>query len=72
MDLVYLSIYILYAICIYILFTYATDSYKIKYQRLINKQESLDLGKFNNSKAFVEHSKDTNNIYENIEEDNRI
>ena len=37
---------------------------------MINKQESIILKHFNNSKAFVEYSNDKDVIYKNIEEYN--
>ena len=37
---------------------------------LINKRESTRLKHFNVSKAFIEYSNDTDNLYKNIEEHN--
>ena len=38
------------------------DSYKAKYQLLINKRESTDLKHFNDSKAFIECSNELDGI----------
>ena len=48
---------------------YAKDPNEVKYQLLINKCEKLFIDHFN-SKAFIEYSKDMNDIYRNTEEDN--
>ena len=48
----------------------AKDPYEAKYQLLINKTESTGLKFFNDWKAFIEYSNDTNDIYKNIEEYN--
>ena len=47
---------------------YAKDPYKAKYQLLINKRESTGSQYLNDSKPFIEHSNDMDDIYENIEE----
>ena len=49
---------------------YAKDPYEAKYQLLINKRESTGLKHFNDSKAFIEHSNDMDDIHKNIEEYN--
>ena len=41
-----------------------------RYQFLINKWESTVLKHFNDSKAFIEYSNDTDDIYKNIEQYN--
>ena len=41
---------------------------ELKYQFLINKQESTGLKRFSDSKAFIEYSDDMNDIYKSIEE----
>ena len=46
------------------------DSCGAKYQLLINKSENVGLKHFDNSKNFIEYSKDMDNIYENIDEIN--
>ena len=51
-------------------YLYAKDPYEAKYQFLVNKRESTGLKKFNDSKAFIEYSNDTGDIYRNIEECN--
>ena len=40
------------------------------YQLLINKRKSTSLKCLNDSKAFIEYSNDTDDIYKNIEEYN--
>ena len=52
------------------IYLYAKDQYKAKYQFLINKQENAGLKYFNDSKAFIEYSNYTDDIYKNIEEYN--
>ena len=47
---------------------YAKDSYKAKYQFLINKRESTELKHLSDSKAFIEYSNDMDDLYKNIEE----
>ena len=49
---------------------YAKDSYEAKYQYLINKREGLDVGHFNDPKAFIEYSNYMRNVYKNIDEYN--
>ena len=39
---------------------------KHKYQLLINKRESIDLGNFNDLKAFIESSNDMDDIYQTL------
>ena len=56
--------------CIDKIYLYTKDPYEAKYQLLINKRESTGLKYLNDSKAFVEYSNDTDNIYENIEKYN--
>ena len=41
-----------------------------KNQFLINKRECTGLKHFNDPKAFIEYSNDTQDVYENIEEHN--
>ena len=52
------------------IYLYAKDPYKTKLQFLINKRGSAGLKHFNDSKAFIENSNDTQDIYKNIEENN--
>ena len=47
---------------------YAKDPYEAKYQFLINKTEGTRLKHFNDPKAFIEYSNDTQDVYKNIEE----
>ena len=49
---------------------YAKDSYKAKYQFLINKRERTGLKHFNDPKAFIEYSNDMQDVYKNIDEYN--
>ena len=49
---------------------YAKDPYEAKYQFLINKRESTELKYFNDPKAFIEYSKDMQDVYKNIDEYN--
>ena len=51
----------IYKICVE-----AKDLYEAKYQFSINKKESAGLKHLNDSKAFIEYSNDTDDIYENI------
>ena len=52
------------------IYMYAKDPYKVNYQLLINKRKSVALSNCNDSncKAFLEHSNDMDDIYENIKE----
>ena len=52
------------------IYLHAKDPYKAKYQLLINKTENTGLKYFNDSKAFIECSNDSHDIYKNIEEYN--
>ena len=52
------------------IYLYAKDPYKVEYQLLINKQESIGLNCFNDSKAFIEYSNDMDAVYKNIEKYN--
>ena len=52
------------------IYLYAKDPYKVEYQLLINKQESIGLNRFNDPKAFIEYSNDMDAIYKNIEKYN--
>ena len=49
---------------------YSKDPYDKKYQFLINKQESTSLIHFNDPKAIIWYSNDTDVICKNIEEYN--
>ena len=50
------------------MYLYAKDPYEAKYQFLINKTEGTRLKHFNDPKAFIEYSNDTQDVYKNIEE----
>ena len=52
------------------IYFHAKDRYEEKYQFLINKRESPGLKYFNNPKAFIEYSNDTQVVYESIKEYN--
>ena len=52
------------------IYLYAKDPYEAKYQFLINKRESAGLKHFNDTQAFIEHSDDMQDVYENIHEYN--
>ena len=53
-----------------LIYLYAKDPYKTKYQLLINIRESTGLQYLNDSKAFVKYSNDMDDIYKNIEDYN--
>ena len=50
------------------MYLYVKDLYEVKYQFLINKEESTGLKHFNDSKGFTEYSIDMDDIYKNFEE----
>ena len=52
------------------IYLYAKDPYERKYQYLINKREKVGLNHFADSKAFIEYSDDTQDVYKNIEDYN--
>ena len=52
------------------IYLYTKDPNEAKYQLLINKQTSMGLKNFNDSKAFIECSNDMEDIYKHIEEYN--
>ena len=52
-------------------FLYAKDPFEVKNQLLINKRKkSTDVKYFNDSKAFIEHSNNMDDIYKNNKEYN--
>ena len=51
-----------------IIYLYAKDPYKAKYQYLIKKREIARLKHFDDPKAFIEYSNDVIDVYRNIEE----
>ena len=52
------------------IYLYSNDPFEAKYQLLINKRKSTRLKYSNDSKAFIEHSNDMDNVYKNIDEYN--
>ena len=46
----------------------AKNPYETKYQYLINKREKVGLNHFNDPKAFMEYSNDTQDVYKNTED----
>ena len=50
------------------IYLHAKDPYEGNIKLLINKRESTGLKYLNDSKAFIEYSKGTDDIYKNIEE----
>ena len=48
------------------IYLYAKDPYEAKYQYLINKRGKVGLNHFNDPKAFMEYSNDTQDVYKNI------
>ena len=50
------------------IYLYTKDPYEANYQFLIDKRESTGLNHFNDSKAFIEYSKDMQDVYKNIDE----
>ena len=52
------------------IYLYAKDTYKAKYQYLINTHEKAGLNHFNETKAFMEYSNNMLNVYKNIEDYN--
>ena len=54
------------------IYLYAKDRYEQKYQYLINKHEKVGLNLFNDPKAFMEYSNDTQDVHKNIADYNPI
>ena len=48
------------------IYLYPKDLYESIYQYLINKRESVGVNHFKDSKAFIEYSNDTHDVYKNI------
>ena len=48
------------------IYLYAKDPYESKYQFLINKWKSTGLTHFHDSKTFIEHSNNMDDIFKNI------
>ena len=51
-------------------YLYAKDSFKAKYQSLINKRKGEGLKYYNDSRAFIESSNNVDDIYKTTEEYN--
>ena len=54
------------------IYLYAKDPYEKKYQYLINKREKVGINHFDDPKALMEYSNDTQDVYKNIEDYNPI
>ena len=52
------------------IYLYAQDPYEAKYQYLIKKREKVRLDHCDDPKAFMEYSKDMQDVYKNIEDNN--
>ena len=52
------------------IYLYAKDPYERKCQYLISKHEKLGSKHYDDPKAFIEYSNDTQDVYKNIEEYN--
>ena len=52
------------------IYVYAKDSYEAKCQYLINKREKVGLNQLDDTKAFMEYSKDMQDVYKNIDDYN--
>ena len=52
------------------IYLYAKDPYEGKYQYLVNIREKVGLKRFNDPKAFTEHSNDKCDVYKNIDKYN--
>ena len=52
------------------IYLYAKDPYEAKYQYLIKKREKMGLDYLTDSKAFMEHSNDLQDVFKNIEDYN--
>ena len=52
------------------IYLYAKDPLEAKYQYLINKRVKVGLKHYDDPKAFIEYSNDTQDVYKNIEEYN--
>ena len=52
------------------IYFYGKDLYEAKYQVLVDKIKSTGIKHFNDSKAFIEHTKDMDDIYKSTEQYN--
>ena len=53
------------------IFLYVKDSFKSKYQLLINVREKVGIKKLKNPRAFIDYSQTIDDVYENLEDNNR-
>ena len=53
------------------IYLYVKDPFKPKYQLLINGREKVGLENLKNPNTFIDYSKTINDIYENLEEQQR-
>ena len=53
------------------IYLYAKDLSEPKYEYLINKREQVGIEMLQNAKAFIEHSNDMNDVFENINDYNK-
>ena len=51
------------------IYLYVKDTFKSKYQSLINRREKVGTENLKNAKAFIDYSQ-KNNVYENLEDYN--
>ena len=51
------------------IYLYVKDTFKSKYQSLINRREKVGIENLKNTKAFIDYSQ-KNNVYENLEDYN--
>ena len=51
------------------IYLYVKDTFKSKYQSLINRGEKVGIENLKNAKAFIDYSQ-KNNVYENLEDYN--
>ena len=49
---------------------YIKDSFESKYQLLINGEEKVEIKQLENSKAFLDYSKENDDVYENLTDHN--
>ena len=52
------------------IYLYGKDLHETKYQVLVDKMKSTGIKHFNDSKAFIEHTKDMDDIYKSTEQYN--
>ena len=54
------------------IYLYVKESLKSKYQLLINGREKIGTENLKNPKAFIDYSQTIDDVYENLEDYNRI